>query len=67
MPKLCRRKHQIEPRPISPVQQIVNWIVLIVLPKGSVKNETTFFTMLAILSILVVIAMVLRRRRRSEE
>jgi hypothetical protein len=51
------------------VQQIFYLIgfVLVVLPKGAVRDETTFFTMLTILIILVVIAVMLRRKRVKDE
>jgi hypothetical protein len=38
-----------------------------VLPKGAVRDEATFFTMLSILIVLVVIAIILRRRRLKDE
>jgi len=38
-------------------------IAILILPKGSVRDESTFFIMLSILIVLVVIAILLRRRR----
>jgi hypothetical protein len=49
------------------VQQIVYFILFIILPKGAVRDEATFFTMLSILIVLVVIALMLRRRRLKDE
>ena len=34
-----------------------------ILPKGAVRDEATFFAMLSILVVLVIIALILRRRR----
>ena len=38
-------------------------IAILILPKGSVRDESTFFIMLSILIVLVVMAIFLRRRR----
>jgi hypothetical protein len=38
-----------------------------ILPKGAVRDEATFFAMLSILIVLVVIAIILRRRRVRDE
>ena len=38
-------------------------IAILILPKGSVRDESTFFIMLSILVVLVVMAIFLRRRR----
>jgi hypothetical protein len=38
-------------------------IATLILPKGSVRDESTFFIMLSILVVLVVMAVFLRRRR----
>jgi hypothetical protein len=38
-----------------------------VLPKGAVRDERTFFIMLTILIVLVVIAIILRTRRVVDE
>jgi hypothetical protein len=37
--------------------------ILLILPKGIVRDEGTFFIMLSILIVLVVVAVVLRRKR----
>ncbi|MFL6316409.1 MAG: hypothetical protein ACJ71K_13745 [Nitrososphaeraceae archaeon] len=49
------------------MQQLVYLIVLVILPKGVVRDEATFFTMLSILVVLVVVALILRRRRLKDE
>jgi LPXTG-motif cell wall-anchored protein len=41
--------------------------ILYILPKGTVKNETSFFVILSILLILIGIAIVLRRRRQNDD
>jgi hypothetical protein len=41
-------------------------INLMILPKGTVKNEGIFFLMLSVLVALIIIAIVLRRRRANE-
>jgi len=38
-------------------------VILLILPKGTVRDEGTFFIMLTILIALVGVAIVLRRRR----
>jgi TRAP-type uncharacterized transport system fused permease subunit len=40
-------------------------VILLILPKGTVRNEGTFFIMLTILIVLIVVAIVLRRKRRE--
>jgi hypothetical protein len=35
-----------------------------ILPEGVVRDEATFFVMLLILAVLVVIAMILRKKRK---
>ena len=42
-------------------------IAILILPKGSVRDESTFFIMLSILIVLVVIAILLRRRRLKKD
>jgi hypothetical protein len=42
-------------------------ILFLILPKGSVKDEATFFIMLSILIVLIAIALILRRRRLNED
>ena len=42
-------------------------ISLLILPKGTVKNEGIFFAMLVILITLIAIAVILRKRRGKEE
>jgi hypothetical protein len=44
-------------------QLIVCLILFSILPKGAVRDEATFFAMLSILIVLVIIALILRRRR----
>ena len=39
------------------------FILFSILPKGAVRDEATFFAMLSILIVLVIIALILRRRR----
>jgi membrane protein implicated in regulation of membrane protease activity len=41
-------------------------INLMILPKGTVKNEGIFFLMLSVLVALIIIAIVLRRRHANE-
>jgi LPXTG-motif cell wall-anchored protein len=41
--------------------------ILYILPKGSVRDETSFFIILFILITLIGIAIILRRRRRQED
>ncbi|MFL6338286.1 MAG: hypothetical protein ACJ718_04120 [Nitrososphaeraceae archaeon] len=60
-------KHQIQLYAKITVQQLVYLIVLVILPKGVVRDEATFFTMLSILVVLVVVALILRRRRLKDE
>ena len=45
------------------VQLIVRLILFAILPKGAVRDEATFFAMLSILIVLVIVALILRRRR----
>jgi LPXTG-motif cell wall-anchored protein len=40
--------------------------ILYILPKGTVRDETSFFIILSILLILIGIAIVLRRRRQKD-
>ena len=40
-------------------------VILLILPKGTVRNEGTFFIMLTILIVLIVVAIVLRSKRRE--
>jgi len=40
--------------------------ILYVLPKGSVRDETSFFIILSILITLIGIAFILRRRRQED-
>lgn len=40
--------------------------ILYVLPKGSVRDETSFFIILSILITLIGIAIILRRRRQDD-
>ena len=40
-------------------------VILLILPKGTVRNEGTFFIMLTILIVLIVVAIVLRGKRRE--
>lgn len=42
-------------------------ISLLILPKGTVKNEGIFFAMLTVLIALIVIAVILRKRSGKEE
>ena len=49
------------------MQIIIYLIVLLILPKGVVKDEATFLAMLAILIVLVIIAVFLRQRRLRED
>ena len=46
---------------------VTKWINLMILPKGTVKNEGIFFLMLTVLIVLIIIAIVLRKRRREED
>jgi hypothetical protein len=46
---------------------IPQWIALMILPHGTVKNEGIFFLMLTILIALVVLAIVLRKRRSEND
>jgi len=39
----------------------------LILPQGSVRNESTFFIMLSILVVLVVVAIILRRKRMKND
>ena len=39
-------------------------ISFLILPKGTVKNETIFFSMLLILVVLIAVAIILRKRGR---
>jgi hypothetical protein len=41
-------------------------IILLILPKGAVRDEGTFFLMLTILIVLVGVATVLRRKRQEK-
>lgn len=41
-------------------------INLMILPKGTVKNEGIFFLMLSVLVALIIIAIILRRRHQNE-
>jgi membrane protein implicated in regulation of membrane protease activity len=45
------------------ISQMIN---LMILPKGTVKNEGIFFLMLSVLVALIIIAIVLRRRQENE-
>jgi membrane protein implicated in regulation of membrane protease activity len=45
------------------VSQMIN---LMILPKGTVKNEGLFFLMLSVLIALIIIAIVLRRRHDND-
>ena len=40
-------------------------ISFLILPKGTVKNETIFFSMLLILVVLIAVAIILRKRGRN--
>lgn len=40
---------------------------LAILPKGSVKDETTFFVLIGILAALIGVALYLRHKRNSEQ
>lgn len=42
-------------------------IRFLILPKGAVKDEATFFIMLSILVVLIGMALILRRRRAKED
>lgn len=42
-------------------------VSFLILPRGSVRDETTFFIMLSILVVLVIVAIVLRRNRLKNE
>jgi len=42
-------------------------ISLLILPKGTVKNEGIFFAMLIVLIVLIAIAVFLRKRRGKED
>jgi len=46
---------------------IPQWIALMILPHGTVKNEGIFFLMLAILIALIILAIVLRKRKRGND
>ncbi|HET7284352.1 MAG TPA: hypothetical protein VFI70_06670 [Nitrososphaeraceae archaeon] len=39
----------------------------LILPRGSVRDENTFFIMLSILVVLVVVAIILRRKRMKND
>jgi hypothetical protein len=39
----------------------------LILPRGSVRDESTFFIMLSILVVLVVVAIILRRKRMKKD
>lgn len=39
----------------------------LILPRGSVRDERTFFIMLSILVVLVVVAIILRRKRMKND
>jgi len=41
-------------------------LVLSILPKGTVRDETTFFILVSILVALVIAAYVMRRRRNRQ-
>ena len=43
--------------------QVFLLVVILILPKGAVRDEGTFFIMLSILIILIGTAIILRRRR----
>jgi hypothetical protein len=45
------------------ISQLVN---LMILPKGTVKNEGIFFLMLSVLIALIIIAIVLRKRHAND-
>jgi len=44
----------------------ISLILLSILPKGAVRDEATFFAMLSILIVLVIVALILRRRRLND-
>ena len=46
---------------------ILQMINLMILPKGTVKNEGIFFLMLSVLIALIIIAIYLRRRHKNDE
>lgn len=46
---------------------IPQWISLMILPKGTVKNEGIFFLMLTVLIALIILAIVLRKRRSGDD
>jgi hypothetical protein len=46
---------------------IFQWIGLMILPHGTVKNEGIFFLMLTILIALIILAIVLRKRRSEND
>lgn len=46
---------------------IPQWIALMILPNGTVKNEGIFFLMLTILIALIILAIVLRKRRSEND
>jgi hypothetical protein len=46
---------------------IPQWIALMILPHGTVKNEGIFFLMLTILVALIILAIVLRKRRSQND
>ena len=44
----------------------ISLILFSILPKGVVRDEATFFAMLSILIVLVIVALILRRRRLND-
>jgi hypothetical protein len=44
----------------------ISLILFSILPKGAVRDEATFFAMLSILIVLVMVALILRRRRLND-
>jgi hypothetical protein len=48
------------------IVQDISLILFSILPKGAVRDEATFFAMLSILIVLVIVALILRRRRLND-